>query len=128
MLIEYRTIEGEIIKCRIDPERGVTISDIDYLAMEYFEKTNREPQLAFLSYPTMANILKSTAPHYVAASTGTYGIGMSVSSFNLSMGTVTVVVVANSYIPVFVGSQTEFDDNNINELFEEIVLKDCERV
>ena len=128
MRIEYRTIEGEIIERYINPELGVTINDIDCLAMQYLEKTNRMPDKVFLSYTAMANILKSTSRHHVASTSGTFGIGMEIAMFQLSDGAVHVDVIQDTYIQILVGSQAEFEDNNIHKIFEEIVLKDCERV
>ena len=125
MLIEYRTIEGEIVSRYIDSDH-LTINDIDCLTNQYFEKTGRIPSKAFIDLSTYAQLQKDMSVQVRNYAQPTPS-GLLEMKFYLSLGTVRAVVVRSSYIPVLVGSKAEFEDNDMHKIFEETVLKDCDR-
>lgn len=126
--VEYYTIEGQLIQRFIDMDRGVTVEDIDYMAMQYFEKTGRIPEAIFIDLESMSKIQKSMASNMRYSNPASSGVAAyTISAFHLSMGSVSVVPVRNAYTPIFVGSHYEYNENDINRIFEEVVLKDCER-
>jgi hypothetical protein len=125
MRIEYRVQEGII--SYLTKGDVPTVEDINNVAMRYLEKTNRTPEYVFLHLPILTEITKqfqSTA-RYNPSFNG-HVVDMSITSFMLSTGQITVLPIMHSDVPVLVGSRQEFDDNQIHKLFEEIVLKDCE--
>lgn len=124
--IQYRTIEGEVINYTIAQDYA-TVSDIDQIAMLYFEKTGREPEKVFMDVRWLSQLMNDMAPQYRGTQLNPTPGGHNVVSFWLSMGNITVTPVSNSYTPIFIGSKTEYDDNDINKIFEETVLKDCDR-
>lgn len=125
--IAYRTSEGEIIKYIVSQDYA-TVSDIDQIALQYFEKTGREPEQVFMDIRWLSKLMHDMAPQMRHTSFNSAPSTVpSITSFWLSIGNVTVVPVSNSYTPILIGSRVEFDDNDINKIFEETVLKDCER-
>ena len=131
MRIEYRTVEGATIERIIDDERGITVDDVDCLAMQYYEKTNRIPECVYIEACHYNKILKDMSSIHNYQHLKPLEIGVS-SFLNVkimtSMGAIQVQPIYSSFIPVLVGTSFEYKDNDINTLFEEIILKDCERV
>jgi hypothetical protein len=122
----YRLPDGYKFNYAIDSDIGITINDIDRLVCLYYEHTFNLPETVFirenLFYKYMANTLMSS--RY----SGTFGT----SSYNTmsiwsSVGQVPIKTTTAADIPLLVGTQKDYDDNNINWLFEEIVLANCER-
>ncbi len=126
MHIQYRTVEGELIERIV--EYDITINDIDCLAMQYFEKTGREPDAVFMDVKEYWNLQQSVAVSARNHSASISSVGGATNmQLMLSMGIVPVKPVRNSYTPILVGTEIEYQDNDINKVFEETVLKDCDR-
>ena len=124
MRIEYRTIEGELIEYTIDGD--VTVSHINDIACRYLEKTYRDPEAIFMDAYLYAEFCKKNSNSYTPILH--HSLRDSNIRLRLSVGDLPVYPIPYSYTPVFVGSRVEFDDNNINKIFEEVVLKDFDRV
>lgn len=128
MRIEYRTIEGEVIE-RIIEYGEITVNDIDKLALQYLEKTGREPEAVFLEIKSYWKIQQDMMAQARYSMTSTmHPSGMNMTAFMLSMGPVPIVPVKDAYVPVLVGSYAEFDDNDVHKIFEDIVMKGFDRV
>jgi hypothetical protein len=124
--VEYRLPDGHKFEYLIDKTRGITTHDIDRLACMYFEHTGKFPETVFIRYDLYRAYLQSTADTMKCV-----GIpepsGFTVTRVWLTIGMVQVKPIVDAYIPLLVGTQQDYDDNDLNWLFEEIVLADCER-
>lgn len=124
--VAYRLPDGHIFEYTIDHRIGITTGDIDRLACSYFEHTGNLPETVFIRTDlcvkyvnSMVSIQRYTAPNM--------SNGINHMSMWTSIGQVPVKTNDDAYIPLLIGSQKDYDDNNVNWLFEEIVLRDCER-
>jgi hypothetical protein len=124
--IEYRLPDGYKFEYLIDKLVGVTTNDIDRLACMYLEHTGVFPETVFIRYDLY------TA--YVDSMTGIMRYngapltnGFAVTQVWLTVGRVEIKPIVDAYIPLLVGTQQDYDDNDLNWLFEEIILADCER-
>lgn len=116
--VEYRTVDGERIERLINLDSGITIEGIDSLACQYLEKTGRQPETVFLRQDLYARLCADLIPVRYATNSNPHHI----KSFWLATGYTHVVAVPNAHIPVFVGSKEEFIDNDLNQVFEDVVL------
>jgi hypothetical protein len=124
--IEYRLPDGYVFDYTIDHSIGITTEHIDRLVCLYFEHIGDLPEAVFIRTDLFAgymrrmmNIARYNGPNSSS--------GMNSVNMWLSVGQVPVKTIPDAYIPLLIGSQKDYDDNNINWLFEDIVLKDCER-
>lgn len=124
MRIEYRTIEGKLITYIIEDE--ITIDDINNITLQYTEKTYRQPEKIFIDAEAYSQLVKRIETEN-GGMWRSPNLGLNVLTLHLSIGTFTITPIGSSYIPILVGTQVEFEDNNMNKIFEEVVLKDCER-
>jgi hypothetical protein len=123
MLLEYRTIEGEVITYYLDIERGVTINDIDALATQYLAKTGRIPEGVFLRADVFSQLMKDVAATMRYQSGGTNsGATAGITAFWLTIGHIYAKPIVGAYVPVLVGSAEEYKDNDWYRIFEEVVL------
>jgi hypothetical protein len=116
--IEYYTIEGNLISFEID--RCITLSSIDKLAILYVENTNRYPTQVFIRCDLYSILMRD-----MANITGYQRADLnfpSMVSFNSSVGNLEVIALQDAYVPLLVGNHFEYDNNNVNRVFEEVVL------
>ena len=124
MLIEYRTIEGRLIKHSVNMDQGITFYDIDHLAVQYYEQTFRSPNTVFIDTKEYARIIKTFESQLRYSSGGANsGATAGIQAFHLSTGQIQAVAISNLYIPVLVGSRDELIQNDINKNFEDIILR-----
>ena|SRR3972149_2110499 len=124
--IEYVTLEGKKISY-IVRDGGVTMSDIDNIACRYFEETGRVPDRVFLDLRWYSQLRKELAPTMGSLSRSRYekrDFGYSQFTLYLTICVLPVIPIVNSHIPVLVGTQGEFEDNDFYKVFEE-ALKIC---
>jgi hypothetical protein len=126
-LISYRLPDGHIFEYTLDHEKGVSTSDIDGLVCAYFEHTHKVPDMIFIRHDLFTGYL-----HRIAVSARFVGggappnPGLSSITMWLSLGQIPVTTIMDAYIPILVGTQADYDDNNLNWIFEETVLAGCE--
>ena len=114
--IQYYTLEGNLISFEVD--RYITLSSINELTLLYVASTNRFPTQVFVRYD-----LYSILIHDISK-TGTVPTTYSLSKmgFRSSVGNLEVIPVQNAYLPLLVGNYFEYDNNDVNKVFEEVVL------
>lgn len=126
--VQYRLPDGHIFEYVIDHSVGITSEMIDDLTREYFDHTGQVPEIVFVRTDMYVNYLRNLIG--VARYSGydaQSALGMNSLIFWSSIGQVAIRTVPDAYIPLLIGTQRDYDDNNINWLFEETILKDCER-
>ena len=124
--IEYRLPDGYVFEYMIDHSVGVTTNNIDSLICLYFEHTGNLPETIFIRSDLWSKYICYMQGNAQYTALGTFS-GAHIVSMWTSVGQVPVRTIADAYIPLLIGTQRDYDDNNINWLFEEIVLADCER-
>lgn len=122
--IVYRTVEGVLIEETIDTEHGVTMTNIENLTLQYLEHTFREPHFVFMRSDQYSKFLKEELKGLAGPISAT---SQDIMSVHTSVGNIPIKVISNLYCPVFVGTQTELENNDVDKIFEETVLKDCDR-
>lgn len=126
LLISYRLPDGHVLQCVIDFDRGICTEDIDSLACQYFEHTKRMPDRVFMRHDLFYDYMKTTMINSRLSGVPVGGGSFLGVAIWLSIGQIPVVPIVDSYIPLLVGSQQEFDDNNLTKVFEETVLAGCD--
>jgi len=126
--VEYYTAEGQLIEYQLT---GDIIQDLDNVARLYYENTNRFPEYIFMDtvfYADMCKKLFVQAGYVNGAFSNNIPVSHNTISIWLSTGNFNVKPIPELYCTIFVGSKTEMEQNNIDKLFEDIVLKDCDRI
>jgi hypothetical protein len=121
--IEYYTLEGELISYELhDP---ITPNCIDQLARLYLEKTNRFPTQVFIRqdlYSILRRDAATTIRYRSPQSHDNMYDFHAITAFNSSIGNINIILVQDAYVPLLVGNHFEYNNNNVNKIFEEVVL------
>lgn len=122
--LRYRLADGHVIQYWWEDSRGLTMDDIDRVVGQYFEHTYDVPPFVFLRADLATSLLTNSVGGLFRKADATTW------AFNrlwTTVGIVNVCIVADAYIPFLAGSEEDYVDNDVSKIFEETVLKDCER-
>lgn len=128
MKIEYRLKNGFLMSYDVQLDsKNLLVSDLDALCQMYERETGLCPEFIFVEFNIFIKFIKKAIRSVntydpIASNRGLEGV-----RFAFCCGAVSVVPLMNPHTPIFVGSREEYDNNDIDKAFEEIVLKDCER-
>ena len=126
MRIQYILADGQEIDytCVGDVP---TMADIDNLAKMYAQKCPKSlPDSVFISVRIYGDMMSS---FYNPTMFQDRGLGMNLVHIHSSVGVLKIIPVpyASDAKLILVGQRHDFDRYDIDKIFEEIVLKDCER-
>jgi hypothetical protein len=126
MLINYFLADGQEIKYETKFD-WVTMEDVDQLALKYAElRPNDLPESVFINIRLLSEFSKMMGVgHFI----GPYTPGPMIVSFMTSVGPLKVIPkpYACDQCLLLVGKDEDFDRYDLDKVFEEVVLKDCER-
>jgi hypothetical protein len=127
MWIEYHLADGQEIKYHIDDYTGPSLDDIERLAMMYAEKRpNDLPTDIFMHVSVYSVFIKSLS---LRVSTIPVDSGVQVLQINTGCGPLKVHAMPWAFqgFKMLVGKREDYDRYDIDKVFEDVVLKDCER-
>ena len=125
MLIQYRTLEGYTITH--DADDVPSIEDVGEVMGQYMEITKRDPEYLYVSYPIYADMQKQFMPGIYNPMPNN-GLGNNITSFVTFFGEIRIKPMLHTDTPFLIGTEAEYYDNQVHKLFEEIVLKDFDRI
>jgi hypothetical protein len=125
-VVEYRLPDGHVFKYTIDHHVGITTEHIDKLCSKYYEHSGLIPEIIFVRTDMWAAYLcnMNGLTRFNVPVGSKYGLN--VVQMYTTIGCIYVKHIVDAYIPLLIGTQKDYDDNNLNWLFEEIVLDGCE--
>ena len=125
MLIQYYLADGQEIVYQT-PLDMPTIQDVDNIALQYAEmRRNVLPEYIFVSVRVYAEFMKGIGGTGYAPA----AIGPQIASIHSSVGILKIKIMpwASDAKLLLVGRMDDFERYDLDKIFEEVVLKDCER-
>lgn len=127
MHIEYQLADGQKISYYVDDYTGPSLDDIEHLAMLYAEKRPTDlPTHIFMHVSVYSIFIKSLS---LRVSTVPATSEVQVLQINTGCGPLKVQAMPWAFngFKMLVGKQEDYDRYDIDKVFEDVVLKDCER-
>lgn len=125
MLIQYYLADGQQISYDTHGEM-MSLYHIDVIAMMYAEKRpNDLPTHVYMHVSVYKDLVMQLSTRATSTSEGVY----THLQIWTSCGPLLVIPMPWAYdkFSVLVGKQEDYDRYNVDQVFEDVVLKDCER-
>jgi len=126
MFIEYQIADGRKISYDTYGS-AITLSDIDAIAMIYAQTMhNQLPTHCFMHISVYSEFVRQMGAHTFMTSVPNYGQVVTYVMTGCGPLIVRPMPWAYDKFRLLIGTEHDYDRYNIDQVFEEIVLKDCE--
>lgn len=122
--IFYRLQNGQIIDYNLDLTNGLSVHDIEKLCLLYVENSMCFPENAYIEFKLFAEFAKKLIRSSHAYSPNVSQKGIVGITLRCSGGTINLIPKHDPYIPILVGSDVDYQDNNFYDFFEKSLTKE----
>ena len=112
----------------IDLSVGINTGILNDLCNTYVAEMGTAPANIFIEFNLFTDYIKKMMKLTSMYSPINSSKGLTGVVIYFSAGPIPVIPILGPHVPIFVGSKEEYDDNNLDAVFEQVVLKDCEHV